>query len=193
MSSPSTVDLLPDHIRSELQALIQDPRITIVDATERINAILEKEGHDDRLSKSSVGRAAQRWKKIGDRIRQTREVGEMFISKVGAAPQGQTGLAINEILRTMACELSEKLLDADLEDPETMSATIDQVKSLALAVQRLEQSASINVKRDGEIKKAAREKALQDAAETVSTTAKQAGVSPETIEIIRRDVLRMAS
>ena len=89
----------------------------------------------------------------------------MFIAKVGAAPQGQTGLAINEILRTMACELSEKLLDADLENPETMAATIDQVKSLALAVQRLEQSASINVKRDGEIKKAA----LQEAANRALT------------------------
>ena len=192
MSTPSTIDRMPDDIRLQLQALLQDPRVSILEATAQINAILEEEGHEDRLSKSAVGRAAMRWKRIGDRIRQTREIGEMFIAKVGAAPQGQTGLAINEILRTMACELSEKLLDADLEDPETMAATIDQVKSLALAVQRLEQSASINVKRDADIRKQEREKALQDAAKTMESTAKSEGVTAETIQRIRRDVLMMA-
>ena len=185
MPSASSVDLLPDHIRAELQALIQMPSITIIEATERINAILEAEGYQDRLSKSSVGRAAQRWKRIGDRIRQTREVGEMFISKVGAAPQGQTGLAINEILRTMACELSEKLLDADLEDPETMSATIDQVKSLALAVQRLEQSATINVKRDAMIRKSA----IEDVSKEIEKVAVQQGMNAEQAAFWRNQVL----
>lgn len=189
MPSPSSVDLLPDHIRAELQALLQDPRITLIEATEKINDLLESEGHEDRLSKSSVGRAAQRWKKIGDRIRQTREVGEMFIAKVGAAPQGRTGLAINEILRTMACELSEKLLDADLEDPETMSNTIDQVKSLALAVQRLEQSASINVKRDAGIRK----QALEDAAKEVDKAGDSMQIPTETLNYIKTVIYGLAS
>ena len=186
MPNPSTVDLLPEHIRAELQALIQDPRITIIEATERINAVLAREGHEDRLSKSSVGRAAQRWKKIGDRIRQTREIGEMFIAKVGAAPMGDVGLAINEMLRTMACELSEKILDADLEDPETMNATIDQVKALALAVQRLEQSASVNVKRKAEIQKQALEKAASVAVKAAKSIR---GATDDQIEQIRADIL----
>lgn len=192
MSSPSTVDKMPDDIRLQLQMLLQDPRVSILDATAQINAILEEEGHEDRLSKSAVGRAAQRWKRINDRIKQTREIGEMFIAKVGAAPQGQTGLAINEILRTMACELSEKLLDADLENPETMAATIEQVKSLALAVQRLESAATNNVKREDVIRKNEREKALQEAAGQAKKSAQAAGVSPDTVDKIWKEVLRMA-
>jgi hypothetical protein len=43
-----------------------------------------------------------------------------------------------------------------------------------------------------EIEKRARIEALEDAARQVQKSAKQAGVSSETIKIIRRDVLRMA-
>lgn len=189
MSSPSTVDKMPDDIRLQLQMLLQDPRVSILDATAQINAILEEEGHEDRLSKSAVGRAAVRWKRINDRIKQTREIGEMFIAKVGAAPQGQTGLAINEILRTMACELSEKLLDADLENPETMAATIEQVKSLALAVQRLESAATNNVKREDVIRKQEREKALNDVADSVEKAAVQQGMNKEQAAFWRQQVL----
>lgn len=190
MSTPSTIDRMPDDIRLQLQMLLQDPRVSILDATAQINAILEEEGHEDRLSKSAVGRASQRWKRINDRIKQTREIGEMFIAKVGAAPQGQTGLAINEILRTMACELSEKLLDADLENPETMSATIDQVKSLALTVQRLESATTNNVKREDVIRKQEREKALQEATDAIKDATSKAPIDgnfqfdPKTIDYV---------
>lgn len=189
MSSPSTVAKMPDDIRLQLQMLLQDPRVSILEATAQINAILEEEGHEDRLSKSAVGRAAVRWKRINDRIKQTREIGEMFIAKVGAAPQGQTGLAINEILRTMACELSEKLLDADTDNPEIMAATIDQVKSLALAVQRLESAATNNVKREDVIRKQERDKALNDAADNVEKAAVQQGMNAEQAAFWRSQVL----
>ncbi len=64
---------------------------------------------------------------------------------------------------------------------------IDQLKHLSLSVVRLERAASENVKRDEDIRKQERAKA----AEAMASTAQQSGVSPETIERIRRDVLRM--
>lgn len=187
MATSSTIDRLPEDIKTTLQQLLQDPRVTQLDVTAKINALLAAEGHDERVSKSAVNRYAQRMEEVGAKLRQSREVAQMYIAHVGAAPQGQTGLLINEMLRSMAFELSLKLQDVDLEDPENMSATIDQVKALALAVQRLEQSATINVKRENEIRKTA----LEQAAEKASETARQSGVSEETIEKIWRDVLRM--
>ena len=188
MPQPSSIDKLPEDIKAQLQQLLQDPRVTQLDATAKINEILEAEGHPERVTKSSVNRYAQRMEEVGARLRQSREVAQMYIAHVGAAPQGQTGLLINEMLRSMAFELSLKLQDVDLEDPENMSATIDQVKALALAVQRLEQSATINVKRETEIRK----QALEEAANAASETARQAGVSPDTVERIWKEVLRMA-
>jgi len=184
----SSIDLLPDSIRQQLQELLNDRRVTQLQAVDRINALLADMQHagqlpadaPERLSKSAVNRYALRMDEVGTKLRQSREVAELFISKVGAAPQGQVGLLINEMLRSMAFDLSLKLQDADISDPETMTATIDQVKALALAVQRLEQGASINVKRDQEIRK----QVLADAAATVDKTARQAGVTPETIALI---------
>lgn len=160
MPQVSSIDRLPEDIKAQLQQLLQDKRITQLDVTAKINALLEADGHEERVTKSSVNRYAQRMEEVGAKLRQSREIAQMYIAHVGAAPQGQTGLLINEMLRSMAFELSLKLQDVDLEDPENMSATIDQVKALALAVQRLEQSATINVKREAEIKKQLIEQAV---------------------------------
>ncbi len=189
MPQASTIDKLPDDIKGQLQELLQDPRVTQLEATTKINAILEAEGHDDRVSKSAVNRYAVRMAEVGEKLRQSRDVASMFISKVGAAPQGQMGLLINEILRTLAFDISLKIQDADLKDPETLAATIDQVKALALAVQRLEQSATINIKREGEIRK----QALDDAAKEMDKAADTMQIKPETLTYIKQVIYGLAS
>jgi hypothetical protein len=185
----STIDRLPPEIKAQLRDWLQDPRNTQEQVTDRTNELLQELGLPERVTKSSVGRAALRWKKVGDRIRQSREMGEMFVAKVGAAPQGQTGLMINEILRTLAYDLSEKLLDADLDKPEDLPGVIDQVKALSLTMQRLESAATTNVKRDSEIKKTAREDALRDAANVVGEEARAQGMDEEQAEIWMKKVL----
>lgn len=167
MPKPSTIDILPPEIKAQLQTWLQDPRCTQLEATERANSLLELAGEPQRVTKSAVNRYAVRMEEVGAKIRQSREIADMYISKVGAAPQGQTGLLINEMLRTMAFDLTLKIQDADIADPETLAATIDQVKSLALAAQRLEQAATINVKREADIRK----QALDDVAKAVDRVA----------------------
>jgi hypothetical protein len=189
----SSIDLLPDAVRSQLQALLADRKMTQLEVVRRINATLatlSAAGQlpaeaPESLSKSALNRYAVRMEEVGAKLRQSREVAEMFIGHVGAAPQGQMGLLINEMLRSMAFELSLKMQDIDLENPETMSATIDQVKALALAVQRLEQSTSINVKREGEIRKLA----LANAADAVEKAAVQQGLNAEQAAFWRQQVL----
>lgn len=163
MPKPSTIDLLPAEIRSQLRLWLQDPRLSQEETTDRTNELLRSLGLPERVSKSGVNRAAVRWKKVDERMRQQREQSELWIGKFGAAPQGQTGLMINELLRTVAYEMSEKLLDADLDDPDKLPAFIDQIKGLSLTMQRLESAATNNVKREAEIKR----QALDDAAKAV--------------------------
>lgn len=155
MPKPSTIEILPPEIKAELQAWLQDPRITQMEATDRANRLLALAGDPQRITKSAVNRYAVRMEEVGAKLRQSREVAQMYIAQVGAAPQGQSGLLINEMLRSMAFEVSLKMQEADADDPESMAATISQLKNLAITMQRLEQSATINVKREGEIKKQA--------------------------------------
>jgi len=184
---PSTIDMLPDDIKEQLQELLRNPRCSQLEATRRINAILEEEGHEERVTKSSVNRYALKMEEVGAKIRQGREMAEMWIGKFGASPQGQLGLLITEMLRTLAYDLSLKLQDADIESPETLAATIDQVKALALGVQRLEQSTTLNVKREAEIRK----QALQDAAEALEKT-DTLQLKPETLNYIKTVIYGLA-
>jgi len=184
MGRQSSINQLPDDIREKLQDLLRDPRVTQLDATRQINAILEAEGHPERVTKSAVNRYDLEMRDAGKKLQQSREIAKMWIGKLGAAPQGQVGNLVNEILRTLAFDLSLKLQDAELTE-ESIPGVIDQVKALALAVQRLEASSTLNVKREAEIRK----QALEDAAKAVGEAASAQGMDATQAEFWREKVL----
>lgn len=180
----SSIDRLPDDIREQLQELLRDPRVTQLQATEKINAILEAEGHDDRISKSAVNRYDLQMREFGQKLQQSREVAEMWIAKLGAAPQGKVGNLVNEILRTLSFDLSLKTSDMEL-DAENMPAVAGMLKDLALTTMRLEKAANLNVEREKEI----RTQALEEAAKVAEDTAIQRGLAKEDAQYWREQVL----
>jgi hypothetical protein len=149
---PSSIDRLPEDVKEQLQALLRDPRVTQLEATARINEILEDEGHGQRLSKSAVNRYAVAMEKIGARIRQSREVAQMWVARLGAEPQGEVGKLLNEMVRNLAFDLTAQMLEN--EQP----AEPKMLRDLAIAIERLEKAASENVKRDEEIRRQERER-----------------------------------
>lgn len=186
MAQPSSIKRLPPDILEQLQELLRDPRVTQLDATHRINEILAADGHPERVTKSAVNRYDLQMREAGDKLRQSREVAAMWIGKLGAAPQGQTGLLVNEILRTLAFDLSLKLQDAELNE-ETIPGVIDQVKALALAVQRLEASSTLNVKRETEIRQQERERLKEETLKAVDKAAGP-GASADQLKAAIREV-----
>ena len=160
MPVPSTIDRLPEDIKLELQRLLQNPRITQLDVTARINEILEADGHPERVTKSSVNRYAVKMNEAVVKVRQANEMAEMWIARFGSAPQGKIGAVVMNLLTALSYDITMKLNDTDFSDPEAMAATIDQVQRMALTIQRLEQSASLSVKREAEIRKQAGEQVL---------------------------------
>lgn len=184
MGKPSSINRLPEDILEKLQELLRDPRVTQLEATARINEILEEEGHSERVTKSAVNRYDLKMREAGEKLRQSREVAKMWIGKLGAAPQGQVGNLVNEILRTLAFDLSLKLQNEELT-AETMPGVIGQLKGLALSVQRLEASSTINVKREAEI----RRQALELAAVAVGDEARAQGMDEDQAEFWRKKVL----
>jgi len=181
----SSIDRLPDDIREQLQELLRDPRVTQLQATEKINAVLEADGHEDRISKSAVNRYDLQMRAVGQRLQQSREVAEMWIAKLGAAPQGKIGNLVNEILRSLSFDLSLTAADMEL-DAENMPAVAGMLKDLALTTMRLEKAANLNVEREREI----RQEALAKAAENVKDEAKRQGASAATIDSLRAAIMQ---
>lgn len=164
MSQKSSIDLLPDDIREKLHELLRDPRVSQLEATAKINAILEEDGNPDRVSKSAVNRYSMRMEEVGRKLRETREVAKMWIGKLGSEPQGEVGKLLNEMVRTLAFKAAMQAHEADDDavDPKIL-------RSLAVSVHRLEKAASENAKLEEQIRK----RTLAEAADAVEDAAKQ--------------------
>ena len=188
MPRPSTIEQLPPDILEQLQALLRDPRVSQLEATAEINTILETMGHQERVSKSAVNRYSMRMEQVGERLRQSRAVAEMWIAKLGAQPQGQVGHLVNEILRTLAFDLSMTMQQGEI-DKEDAPEVAKMLKNMAIAMERLEKAASENVKREQEIKQQAR----KEAAEVAAKVAKQGGLSADSVQELRRAILGVRS
>ena len=188
MARVSSIERLPPDILEQLQALLRDPRVTQLDTVQRINELLEAEGREERVSKSALNRYAVRMNAVGEKLRQSREVAEMWIAKLGAQPQGQLGHLVNEMLRSMAFDLALKLQEGELTE-ESMPAVIEMVKELSLSVTRLERASSENVKREAAIRKEERERAAEEAATAAESAARRAGLSDEGVAAMRQAIL----
>ncbi|EEF78418.1 DUF3486 family protein [Methylophaga thiooxydans] len=179
MARASSIEQLPADILEQLQTLLRDPRVSQLDATAQINAILEQLGTDDRVSKSAVNRYAVKMKDVGAKLQQSRELASMWIGKLGAAPQGQVGKLVNEIIRTMAFDSAMHMAEGDTPVEPKMLA------QLALAVQRLESAANMNEERE----KAIRAEAANEAAATAEKSMVSQGMSQKAIDSIKTEIL----
>lgn len=188
MGRASSIDRLPADILGQLNGLLSDPRCSQHDAVQRINAILSEDGHRERVSKSAVNRYALRMNAVGQRLKERHQVAEMWVNKFGRLPQGKLGQIIIQMVHGMAYDASVKLAETDME-AEDMPAMVKMLKDLAVLMERSERAATLNAGRE----QAIRQQAAEDAASAAEKAAKQAGVSVETIERIRRDVLGMAA
>ena len=175
----SSIDRLPEDIREQLQALLRDPRVTQLDATRRINAILDGTDHPERLSKSAVNRYKVQMDKVGEKIRQSREVAKMWIGRLGAEPQGEVGKLLNEMVRNLAFDATVAMAEGEAPVEPKM------LKDMAIAIERLERAASENVKREEQV----RRKALEEAADRAGDVAKRQGAGAATIDALRAAIM----
>ncbi|NVK42127.1 MAG: DUF3486 family protein [Oceanospirillaceae bacterium] len=187
MPRPSSIEQLPKDILEKLQALLRDPRVNQLEVTQQINDLLEVEGHEERVSKSAVNRYSMKMDKVGEKLKQSREMAEMWIARLGAQPQGQLGHLVNEMLRTMAFDLSLNMQGQEVTDEE-LPGQVKMLKELSTAVHRLEQAASENTKREKEIRKQMAEEAAEAAAEVAGS----AGISKEAAQEIKDKILGIA-
>ena len=162
---------------------LRDRSITQTEATRRANALLEELGLPQRISRRSVGRYHLRMKYAGVKLRQSREIAEAWIDKLGSAPGGKLAHLVIEMLRTLAYDLTLRLHESDLDD-KSLPRVLNAAARVALMVQRLEQSSEIVARRERQLKREAAELAAKAAREN------KAGreVSPERLEEIIREI-----
>lgn len=169
----SKVDLLPPTIKTQLAMMLRDKQYSQAQILEEINDLIRDCGLGEQhcLSKTGLNRYASRMEKMGAKIRQAREIAEVWTKQFGEMPQTDIGKSLVEIVKQIAFETSLKLGEQDggIEPKE--------LALLSSAIQRLEQAESLSYERERKIRK----EVLEQAAKAVEETGKQAGISLENV------------
>ena len=146
---------------------------------EGLAAWLKEQGYD--ISRSGVHRYGQGFEDRLASIRIATEQARAVSEAVGDS-EGHMNNALITLVQEKAFDV---LVNLQTEDPQAFAKIFPK---LGVMVAKLSKASVDQKKWMAE----SRRKALEDAADAAEKTAKQEGVSPATIEKIRRDVLMMA-
>lgn len=119
---------------------------------------------------------------VGSRLRRSREIATQMMGS--AKDQSAVGMVLNQTLQTMLYDLMSQI-DTTAIDSDDMKNMSKLLGNFSLILGRTEQSASINLKREQEIRK----QALNDAADSVEKAAVQQGMNAEQAMFWRQQVL----
>jgi len=184
MAPPSKISQLPQDLRDELIDRILDSGFADYDGHHTwLMSEIDARGidlEDGPISRSAIARMGKRHKSISKRMQEIKAMEREF-----AGDPVHTNRTTNQMLQMLAFARTRDAYNGTVE----MDA--DCLKNMALTIGRLEKAAAINEDRERDIRADERARAREDAAAAVADSAQKAGVSPKTIERIRRDVLGM--
>ncbi|HCC37023.1 MAG TPA: hypothetical protein DEQ14_05120 [Treponema sp.] len=181
MGQKSAVDRLPENLRIKLLEMLTNPAITQAEIVDAINA----EAGETLLSRSSMNRYAQRMKRFAEKNRQAKEIADAYIDKYGNDNRVKLGKVVNEQIRLAVFDLIGEIEEIQA-DPEIKKTEIaDMLYKLSRGLKELEAAEKLNAERAESIRKAA----LAEAADAVEQAAKSNGLTAETIEKIKSQIL----
>lgn len=168
----SSIDLLDPRIQTEVNSAIKDGRATI----DEIVAMIQAMGGD--ASRSAVGRYVRSQNVQLAKYREAQEIAKVWVDKIGSEPDGDVGRLLIEMLRVISFKT---LSETDQVDPMGLMMLGNAIKSIA-------QADKIVVDREAVVRKLVAAQVAK-VAEEVTKTSRQAGMSAETIDLIRSRIL----
>lgn len=171
-SRPSSITQLDPAIKEAVDTAIREGRLTI----DQIVTLIAQHGAE--ASRSAVGRYVKSASEKMEEYRQAMQVAAVWVDKIGKEPQGDVGRMVLEMLRLLAFKSLDKL---DQVDPENLMFLAKAMKDMAGA-DKLFVDREINVRKLIAVRAA-------EVAASVTKTARKAGLSDDTISLIRSEIL----
>ncbi|WP_421793445.1 DUF3486 family protein [Hydrocarboniphaga effusa] len=181
MARKSSITSAPLPVRKAIDDALKTGRFTL---DQLLSSLRSEFGKEAVPSRSAIGRYAQRFEEVGKRLRESREVAQVWAERLGSEPQGDVGKLVMDMLRTLAFDATMTLGEPG-EDGAGVSIDPKALNTLALAIQRLETAGRHNIERE----KAMRQAVLAEAAKSADTAAREAGLSDEAIAAIRMKIM----
>ncbi|MGA0569635.1 phage protein Gp27 family protein [Variovorax sp. VNK109] len=174
-SRPSSITQLDPRVKEAVDEAVRDGRLTI----DQIVRLIEEQGAE--ASRSAVGRYVKNARERMEDYRQAQQIATVWVNKLGKEPEGDIGRMLLEMLRVVAFK---SIGDMEAASPEDLMFLGKALKDIAGADKLV-------VDREVVVRKLIAAEAVKVAAE-VATTAKKAGLSDDTIDLIKKRILGVA-
>ena len=178
MTRTSKIRRLPPELRELLHNML-DAGVPL----EEITALLNSRGAD--VSRSGLGRYKQQVDKVAARMRESRQMAEVLMDRMGAdAATGKGGAALIQMLTTLTTDFMVRRID----DPDA-EMDVDALRALARAVKDRAQAARATQDYDVKL----REQITRETVQVVESSAREAGLSAATINAIKSKILGVSN
>lgn len=171
----SSIRSLPDDLRKEVDRLLREDRFTLVQVTEHLRAL----GAD--VSKSAVHRYSQSFEEVAHEMRLVREMSAALGKELDEVADGDATRLLVESLQALILRSRMELAKGEELDPEAVMLLAKALKDLGAAMKT-----SVDV----EFK--IRDRVAREAAKVAASTAKEKGLSADTVDLIKERILGIA-
>lgn len=171
-SRPSSITQLDPRVKEAVDAAVREGRATI----DQIVQLITDQGGE--ASRSAVGRYVKNARERMEDYRQAQQIATVWVDKLGKEPDGDIGRMLLEMLRVVAFKSI-----GDIE-----SASPEDLMFLGKALKDIAGADKLVVDREINLRKLIAAEAAKVATE-VAATAKKAGLSEETVELLKRRIL----
>tara|TARA_B100000686_G_scaffold246123_1_gene255490 strand:+ start:88 stop:636 length:549 start_codon:yes stop_codon:yes gene_type:complete len=182
MGRPSSISRLPKEVREKISHL-RDQGRTIDEIMDHLEQL------DVEVSRSSLGRHLKKQKEVAAQIRKSRQLAEAVGRQFGDSETSKVARTNIELLHSMLMQIF-----IGGEDGEMGEVRLDpkDAMMLATALQKLSQASKLDVDRELKIREEVRKKTTADAADAAVKTARKQGLTKETVEAIKAEILGIA-
>lgn len=177
----SRIQQLPPELKDRIDELLRSG-VSQKEILERIQPLFSAAGERP-LSQSGLNRYATRMEAVGHRIREVREVAAVWTAKLGDTPTSNVGAYTLEMLRTLVHDLTLRAAEDDELD-------VEQLREIALTLQRVERASKLNADRERALRRELAELAAAEAEKAAKEVSAEAGhlLPPEALKAIREQV-----
>lgn len=181
----SKIDKLPEEIKSALNMLLREGQMSQQEIRDEINALIVESGvtdDTDYIKRNALSRYSIGFEKGMESYRKAQNMTNAWVKQFGEMPQTDIARTLIEIGKSQVFDFQMKALEeGEVIDPKTMG-------QMALSIKRLQEAQSGSVKLEKEIRK----QAMEEAAETAEKVAKKAGLTSDTVQMLKAELLGIA-
>lgn len=185
MGRKSSIVRAPAEVRATIDKLIRQGRFTL---DEMLAYVKEKHGEASAPSRTALGRYTQAQEEMLSRMREIDAAARVVVEELGESPDDRAGGLLVQSITTLAVDASMRAQTA----PAGEEPSIEEVRKLARAARDVISARTMNLKERQAIEKAAREKLQREQSAALDKIVKQGGLSADTAEDLRKQILGIA-